>query len=294
MRTEPPNGDELARLLASMKERVLEQTAEDPVTRTRDTRLRNRIIGALASVALLLGVGAGAAFALGLWSGEPATTNSAPPSTSTPRPSPAPSPSASPAEQYVVEPAPEPVPAVIEITSERLAVIADNGAELASFDYFAPAEPLIATLTDYLGDPVVSELESRGDGFTGTRYEWAGFAIGDHRFPGAAPDRPDYYVDVRTATVSGLVVRTAPGIGSENGVSVGDPVDVVIADDPWSEFTDSRTGRTTRSTRIGVGDALPPLEGMPGGPYNFGISIGAYADTGLIDALGAPSPNWGP
>ncbi|WP_139415997.1 hypothetical protein [Agromyces laixinhei] len=90
MRTEPPTGVDLARLLASMKEHVLEETAPDRPARAREARIRNRIIGVVASVALLLGAGAGAAFALGLWQDDPGTTSSAPGSTSTPRPSPTP------------------------------------------------------------------------------------------------------------------------------------------------------------------------------------------------------------
>lgn len=64
MRTEPPVGDEMDRLLATMKSNVL-----DEVGRTRPARrARNdhRIIGAVVAAVLLLGAGSGAAFALGI------------------------------------------------------------------------------------------------------------------------------------------------------------------------------------------------------------------------------------
>ncbi|MFD4420077.1 hypothetical protein ACFWN7_01045 [Agromyces sp. NPDC058484] len=64
MRSEPPTGDELTRLLVSMKRNVLERVAQEPAPATRKSV--RRIFGLGLGVAALLGVGAGAAFALGV------------------------------------------------------------------------------------------------------------------------------------------------------------------------------------------------------------------------------------
>lgn len=69
--------------------------------------MRNRIIGVVASVALLLGLGAGAAFALGLWPDNSGTANTAFETTSPPRHSPTPETAVgAPEEEYAVVPAP--------------------------------------------------------------------------------------------------------------------------------------------------------------------------------------------
>jgi hypothetical protein len=64
MRSEPPTGDELTRLLVSMKRNVLEQVAQEPAPAKRMS-LR-RMLGLGLGVTALFGIGAGAAFALGV------------------------------------------------------------------------------------------------------------------------------------------------------------------------------------------------------------------------------------
>lgn len=64
MKSEPPTGDELTRLLVSMKRNVLEQVAQEPAPAKRmSTR---RMLGLGLGVTALFGIGAGAAFALGV------------------------------------------------------------------------------------------------------------------------------------------------------------------------------------------------------------------------------------
>ncbi len=67
MRSEPPTGDELTRLLGSMKRNVLERVAQEPAPAKRLSA--HRIVWLGLGVAALLGVGAGAAFALGVHHG---------------------------------------------------------------------------------------------------------------------------------------------------------------------------------------------------------------------------------
>ncbi|TYL54012.1 hypothetical protein [Agromyces mariniharenae] len=88
MKSEPPTGDELARLLVSMKRNVLERVAQEPAPARRMST--HRILGLGLGVAALFGVGAGAAFALGMFTGpqeDPTTTTdaaTAPPSAPAP------------------------------------------------------------------------------------------------------------------------------------------------------------------------------------------------------------------
>lgn len=94
MKAEPPTGDELTRLLVSMKSNVLEQVAHEPLVSPKRSPLTDRVIGIVLGVAMLLGLGAGAAFALGIVppplgapSDSTTTATASPTSTPTPRPS---------------------------------------------------------------------------------------------------------------------------------------------------------------------------------------------------------------
>lgn len=110
MRSEPPTGDELTRMLVSMKRNVLEQVASEPAPAKRSSATR-RIIGLGLGLTLLLGVGAGAAFALGIVPSPsdeataPVATRTATP-TPEPTSTPAPPPTSAPAPptEYVAEP----------------------------------------------------------------------------------------------------------------------------------------------------------------------------------------------
>ena len=79
MKSEPPTGDELTRLLVSMKRNVLEQVAQEPAPAKR--RSSRRILGFGLGLTALLGVGAGTAVALMLSAPQ---ENSATPVTETP------------------------------------------------------------------------------------------------------------------------------------------------------------------------------------------------------------------
>lgn len=100
MRSDPPTGDELTRLLVSMKRNVLERVEDEPPPTTRSASI-NRIVGFGLGVTLLLGLGAGAAFALGIVPTPDNTDASTSASTPAPDRTPEPTP---PSTEYDVDP----------------------------------------------------------------------------------------------------------------------------------------------------------------------------------------------
>jgi len=106
MNSEPPTGDELARLLVTMKQNVLERTTESP------RRKRHRNLGLGLGLAALLAIGGGSgALALGMLpSPFPAAAPATP--TSTPTPSPTATRTATPRPTPTVAPVLVPQPAL--------------------------------------------------------------------------------------------------------------------------------------------------------------------------------------
>ncbi len=108
MRSEPPTGDDLTRLLVTMKRNVLERAAKEPASAKRKS-LRH-ILGLGIGVTALLGLGTGAAIALMANQPEntaaPATDGATarPPVTSTAAPPPTTTPPEPPPTDYVVTP----------------------------------------------------------------------------------------------------------------------------------------------------------------------------------------------
>jgi hypothetical protein len=131
MRTEPPTGDELTRLLTTMKGEVLRMAASNPpAPERRRSNVRRRALGVLAAVvSVILVGGAGAALALGVIPGvgapAPVVTASA---------TPAPGPTATMEPPPAVETAPAPPP----VTPEPVAVDPlDPGTWTIGFDEVA-------------------------------------------------------------------------------------------------------------------------------------------------------------
>ena len=204
MRSEPPTGDELTRLLVSMKRNVLEQVAHEPVTAKR-SNMTDRIIGLTLGVTLLLGIGAGAAFALGVvppFRGDP---GAAPASTATATPTATPTPPA-PMEYAVVpgEPASR-----YGLACETL-VGASAVSELFTTEV-ALADPIVTASGVGIAIPRQTSILSEG----GTVCEWSNGAANNDQY-GSNPD----YVGV---TVS-IVPRPAEG-WSEHAVANGMPSD---------------------------------------------------------------------
>ena len=115
MRTDPPTGDELARMLVSMKRDVLDRAASAKRTEPQRRTLSDRVLGVIVAVAILLGIGAaGTALAISL-APQPSRD---PGAISTPTPSRTPNPT--PVSEYDVAtatPTPPPVDPLLTVTT---------------------------------------------------------------------------------------------------------------------------------------------------------------------------------
>ena len=122
MNSEPPTGDELNRMLVTMKQNVLERTTESP------RRKRNRNLGLGLGLAALLAIGGGSgALALGMLPSPFQASAPATP-TSTPTPTPTVRPTATPRPTPTVAPVVAPVPSA-PIDCATLT----NGIDLTAF-----------------------------------------------------------------------------------------------------------------------------------------------------------------
>lgn len=258
MRLEPPTGDELTRLLVTMKGNVLAQVAQDQATAPKRT-LTDRVVGALLGVVLLLGLGAGAAFALGIVPplGTPPATTLASDATSTATPTP--TPTLTPTEYVVVPGQP---PSRYGLECETLldeSVIADLFTTEVG-----PADPIVTASGVGIAIPRRISILSQG----GTVCEWSNGAPYNDQY-GWTPD----YVGV---TVS-ILPRPAEG-WSERASAYGEPRD------------DSGCNDTVCSASAAVGDAWVTVEAL-GGESNAldGASWQPFVDS-IIQVMSASGP----
>jgi hypothetical protein len=161
MRSEPPTGDELTRLLVSMKQNVLEQAALQPAPKQRST-MADRVIALAIGIAVLLGLGAGAAFAFGvvpLFADDPVAAPAATPSaTPTPTPPATPTPTPVPSPERVAE-AGQP-PSRLALDCETMI---DPAVVSALFSTeVGPADPIITASGYGAGIPRYTSLMSEG------------------------------------------------------------------------------------------------------------------------------------
>jgi hypothetical protein len=188
MRTEPPTGDELTRLLVSMKQNVLERAARDRPAAAQRPQRNDRAIGIMLGVAILLGLGAGGALALGLVTPPFGVVSEA-----TPTPTPTPTPR--PTHGYAVEtaePTPTPAPAPVDplstvttlvATPEALELRDGSGGLVTRLDYLSDAAAAIATLETVFGAAPASE-EYRGSNHhaPSTAHRWGSFELWEQRY----------------------------------------------------------------------------------------------------------------
>lgn len=210
MRSEPPTGDELTRLLVSAKRNVLEQVAQEPAPKKRST-VADRVIGLVLGVALLLGVGAGAAFALGVippLGSAPLATTPSPTAASAPTssPTPPPTPPTPPTEYSVIPGQPA---SRYGLTCEMLI-----DASVVS-DFFitdvAPADPIVSASGVGIAIPRRTSVLSEG----GTVCEWSN----------GLPYNDQYGHDLDYVGVTVTVVPQPTAGWSERAVAFGMPSD---------------------------------------------------------------------
>lgn len=205
MRSEPPTGDELTRLLVSMKHNVLEQVAHEPAPKKRST-VADRVAGLTLGIVVLFGLGAGAAFALGV---VPPLGGPAPVADATPTavPSETPSPTPTPSD-YAVTPG-QP-PSRYNLSCDTLVDAALVSDLLPS--EVAPADRLVTESGAGIGIPTHSSILSIG----GTVCEWSNGMPMDNLQYGGNPG----YVGVIVS-----VVPRPTGGWSEAASAYGQPAD---------------------------------------------------------------------
>ena len=262
MRSEPPTGDELTRMLVSMKRNVLEQVASEPAPAKRSSRA-DRIVGGVLAAVLLAGVAVGAAFVfgvapLGQYSMDPAATTTPKPITSpsaTPTPTPTPPPTEEPAAPGMPE-------SRYGLTCESLvdpALVSD----LFTTDV-APADPIVTASGVGIAIPRITSILSVG----GTVCQWTNGEAYNSQY-GLAPE----YTGVTIA----IVPRPAAG-WSERAVSSGMPGD-------WSGCAES----DMCSSSVAVGDAWVAIEAS-GGPTAMNVAAWQPFSDAVIEAVSAASP----
>lgn len=170
MKSEPPTGDELTRLLVTMKRNVLEQVAHEPAAEKRPGSTSG-IVALGVGVTLLLGLGAGAAFALGILppATEPSTSATAPPApgptaSSEPAASPQPAPPAPPREHEDISEQPESRYGIDCGTLVDESLISDLFTVALE-----PRDPIATAASMDIGIPKITSVLSVG----GTACEWS-------------------------------------------------------------------------------------------------------------------------
>lgn len=206
------------------------------------------------------------------------------PSTPAAEPSPPPTPSATtaptPDEQQQAE--------TVVVTAESITVTAEDGTELAVFDYFEPTDQVVEGLTDVFGiEPTDERFEGALDMPSGTIWNWDGFELTDTDPEGDPPLWPNHSVRVTMPEVAGVTVETV------DGVRVGDDAQTIEAryPDTSGRFT---VGDEPERLDVFLGAIPLPKEGENSdGNYEFSVWLIAADPSAAISEFRAPSPNFG-
>lgn len=185
-----------------------------------------------------------------------------------------------------------PAAASIDISAEAITVRDAGGAIIESYDYFQPTDEVVAGLTAVLGAPVDTPHPGGLESPPGVEHVWDGLRLYDSDTPGTVPDIPNHWVFVDTATAGGLPIGSAPGIGSADGVQVGDLLSTVtIGVTSGSPYVDPSSGLNTVVSQIGT-VSIPPNPATSG-ERHYSVNVLSDGDTGEIARLNAPAPDFG-
>jgi hypothetical protein len=266
MRSDPPTGDELSKLLVTMKTSVLVGIADSPQENPTvdgavfSRGVRPRVVGIIVAVAILLGLGtAGGAVAFGLLP-DPFEAPVVLPSTSTPTQVTTPTPTAPPTEEPVDPPQPvvaAPVPRVPHDCSALMPDLAFKG--------------IVPNVT--LGSPTMFEPRYAGLAQSGVlSCFW--YSSDPARFSllslDIAADRAGGLAEVGTRLASGA---SALGVGDASSITCdeiasGCQVSLVIGD-YWVEFAHEGTIDSADPAPLLAEFAqslVEVLDGLPPGP----------------------------
>ncbi|SFR83487.1 hypothetical protein SAMN05428970_2810 [Agromyces sp. CF514] len=263
MRSEPPTGDELTRMLVTVKQNVVEQVAQEPRPQ-RPVGLGDRVVALAIGIAILLGLGAGAAFAFGVVPSfviDPITAP-APVQTSAPAPTPTETATPTPAAPTVAPPVIGTQPAArYDLSCDGMV---DPSTVAALFPVeVGPVDPIVTASKVSSGIPRITSVLAVG----GTVCEWSN-GMGYNSVVGSN----DQYLGV---TVS-IVPRPVDG-WSDEATRMGMPQDY--------------SGCTTVCTAsAAVGDAWIAIEAQPGDPNVVAASAWqAFVDE-IVAAVAAAGP----
>ncbi|MEI5585066.1 MULTISPECIES: hypothetical protein [unclassified Agromyces] len=267
MKSEPPTGDELTRLLVSMKRNVLERAAQEPApARRMSTR---RLLGFGLGVAALLGVGAGAAVALMLSAPQEDSASVAPSTaSSTPSTEPTTGYSTSPPSAPPTVPTPPDPPATVQPASRYgldCGTLVDPALVSRIFTTeVAAIDPIRSESGVGVAIPRRAAILAVG----GTACEWSnGVPMNDQY--GVEPD----YVGV---TIS-IVPRAAAG-WSERAIQHGMPAEQRACDGGWC------------SASSAVGDAWVDLSAYGGANLAGDPSAWPSLVDAVVGAVNAAGP----
>ena len=225
------------------------------------------------AIALVLGTVIGTA---GCASGTPSSPPTTPAAES-PSPTPEETTTPTPTEQ------PEAEAERIVVSAETIVVLASDGTELASYDYFQDTAELVDGLTEVFGrEPVDTPFGGDTHSPAGTQWSWDGFAILDDDREPTPPHTPNHLVDITATEVDGIALETADGFG------VGTSADDVLAAPDAEPYPE---------TGIIQVDAVPldfddPI--CPEGGCTLSVRLVTDEPGDVIERMLAPAPNFGP
>ncbi|MFC3274573.1 hypothetical protein ACFOE1_09715 [Agromyces mediolanus] len=207
--------------------------------------------------------------------GSLAACSASPTPTPTRPPTSSPSSTPSPSEEA-------PTPAAIEVFTDRFDVVDDEGAVLASFDYFQATDEVVDGLTTLLGAPVDTTVEAGLETPAATYHDWGGLRLVDTVPPADPPTTPEHFVRLTSADANGVALRAF------DGSAVGGPILNVQGE--VSEYTNSIDGLAYRAVRTGV---LPIEPASDGTERNFAVAVLGEVDADTITLIVSPSANFG-
>jgi hypothetical protein len=161
-------------------------------------------------------------------------------------------------------------PATVEVlvfSGTDVRALSAGGAELRAVDFAGGAAPVVALLSDAIGEPTVNEVGEQCAGAQ-TLYQWEGMSLSDWT------DGDDFVLAIAGAASNGVAIET------KGGFSVGDDVSTAVA-----------AASAENVVRPGGGTfvALDPVSRVSEGDYTSPIgAIGYLEDSTTLTSVITP------